>query len=203
MSQLQLFVAEIGKICKRISKKAVTPTYNIIKPSISRYYIEKGSCAYFPFRNFEEYVIMDLDYREIGRNIRYYRLKKGMNQRELAERVHVSDQHISHIENAHTKLGLPTLVAIANALETDCNSLLGDTLTGSRKVILNRKLMTQIERMDSTKFGLLIRSCLKIGNMPNGESFFRQTRRFDAAILCVLQGKSTQYGGKRTAVWAY
>ncbi len=102
---------------------------------------------------------MDLDYREIGRNIRYYRLKKGMNQRELAERVHVSDQHISHIENAHTKLGLPTLVAIANALETDCNSLLGDSLTGSRKVILNRKLMTQIERMDSTKFGLLIKFC--------------------------------------------
>ena len=33
---------------------------------------------------------MDLDYREIGRNIRYYRLKKGMNQRELAERVHVA-----------------------------------------------------------------------------------------------------------------
>lgn len=58
MSQLQLFVAEIGKNCKRISKKAVTPTYNIIKPSKSGYHIEKGSCAYFPFRNFEEYVIM-------------------------------------------------------------------------------------------------------------------------------------------------
>lgn len=135
------------------------PAYNIIKHSKSGYHIEKGSNAYSPFRNFEEYVIMDLDYREIGRNIRYYRLKKGLNQRELAELVHVSDQHISHIENAHTKLGLPTLVAIANALETDCNSLLGDSLTGSRKVILNRKLMTQIERMDSTKFDLLIKFC--------------------------------------------
>ena len=47
------------------------------------------------------------------------------------------------------------------------------------------------------------RPCLKIGNVPDGEGFFRQTRRFDAAILCVLQGKSTQYGGKRPAVWAY
>ena len=47
------------------------------------------------------------------------------------------------------------------------------------------------------------RPCLKIGNVSNGEEFFRQTRRFDAAILCVLRGKSTQYGGKRTAVWAY
>ena len=47
------------------------------------------------------------------------------------------------------------------------------------------------------------RPCLKIGNVPDGEGFFRQTRRFDAAILCVLQGKSTQYGEKRTAVGAY
>ena len=135
------------------------PAYNITKPSKSRYYIEKGSYAYSPFRNFEEYVIMDLDYREIGRNIRSYRLKKGLNQRELAERVHVSDQHISHIENAHTKLGLPTLVAIANALETDCNSLLGATLVGSRRVVLHKKLMTQIERMDSTKLDLLMKFC--------------------------------------------
>ena len=62
---------------------------------------------------------MELDYQEIGRNVRNYRMKKGLNQRELAELVNVSDQHISHIENAHTKLGLPTLVAIANALETE------------------------------------------------------------------------------------
>lgn len=42
--------------------------------------------------------------------------------------------------------------------------------------------------------------CLKIGNMLNGEEFFRQTRRFDVTILCVLQGKSTQYNGKNPAV---
>ena len=33
------------------------------------------------------------------------------------------------------------------------------------------------------------RPCLKIGTMPRDEEFFRQTRRFDDAILCVLQGK--------------
>ena len=47
----------------------------------------------------------------------------------------------------------------------------------------------------------LARPCLKIGNVPNSEGFFCQTRRFDAAILGGLQGKSTQYGGKRPAVW--
>ena len=47
------------------------------------------------------------------------------------------------------------------------------------------------------------RACLKIDEMSNGERFFRQSRRFDAAILCVWQGKSTQSGGKRSAVWAF
>src|SRR5699024_3890186 len=47
----------------------------------------------------------------------------------------------------------------------------------------------------------LSRPCLNIGNVTNGEGFFRQTRRFDAAILCVSQGKSTPYGGKSSAIW--
>ena len=46
------------------------------------------------------------------------------------------------------------------------------------------------------------RRCLKIDDVPGGEGFFRQTRRFDAEILCVFQVKSTTYGGKRPAVWA-
>ena len=46
------------------------------------------------------------------------------------------------------------------------------------------------------------RSCLKIGNVPGGEGFFRQTRQFDAAILGGLQGKLTQHTGEKTAVWA-
>lgn len=55
---------------------------------------------------------MELDYKEIGRNIRHYRLEKGLKQKELAEKIHVSDQHMSHIENAATQLSLPTLIPI-------------------------------------------------------------------------------------------
>ena len=43
---------------------------------------------------------MDLDYQEIGRNIRRFRQAKGLKQKELAELIQVSDQHVSHIENA-------------------------------------------------------------------------------------------------------
>lgn len=69
---------------------------------------------------------MELDYQEIGRNIRRFRQGLGMKQKDLAELIHVSDQHISHIENAYTKLSLVTLVAISNALKVDCNTLLGE-----------------------------------------------------------------------------
>lgn len=41
---------------------------------------------------------MDLDYQEIGRNIRRFRQAKGLKQKELAELIQVSDQHVSHIE---------------------------------------------------------------------------------------------------------
>ena len=84
---------------------------------------------------------MDLDYQEIGRNIRRFRQAKGLKQKELAELIQVSDQHVSHIENAHTQVSLPTLVAIANALQTDCNTLLGATLTEARQSILHQQLL--------------------------------------------------------------
>ncbi len=84
--------------------------------------------------------MMELDYREIGRNISHCRREKGVKQRELAERTHVSEQHISHIETAKTQLSLPTLVAICNALEVDCNTILGSTLKGCRDEQLRQEL---------------------------------------------------------------
>lgn len=83
---------------------------------------------------------MEVDYREIGRNIRIYRMRKKWKQKELAERVNVTEQHISHIENARTQLSLPTLVSIANALEVDCNTLLGESLTGARMEVMRQEL---------------------------------------------------------------
>ena len=102
---------------------------------------------------------MELDYHEIGQNIRYYRQQKELSQQELAELIHVSDQHISHIENAHTKLSLSTLVAIANALCIDCNSLLGETQTGAREDILHRRLLDHLSHMDTRKLEFMIELC--------------------------------------------
>ena len=57
-----------------------------------------------------------IDYSAIGRRIKTARLSCGMTQEKLAEQTGLSLPHISNIETGHTKLSLPTMVEIANAL---------------------------------------------------------------------------------------
>lgn len=40
-----------------------------------------------------------LNYKEIGKNIRYFRQRAGLKQNELSDRIDMSPQHISHIES--------------------------------------------------------------------------------------------------------
>jgi len=51
-----------------------------------------------------------------------------MTQEKLAELTDLSVPHISNIENGKTKLSLPALVAIANALESSLDALVHDSL---------------------------------------------------------------------------
>ena len=60
---------------------------------------------------------MDLDYAALGKRIRTIRKKKQMTQEYLAEQVGIEPSNISHIERAASKVGLGTLVKIANALQ--------------------------------------------------------------------------------------
>ncbi len=101
----------------------------------------------------------ELDYLEIGQNIRKQRLKKGLKQRELAERTNISSQHISHIETGRAQVSLPTLVAISNALQIDCNTLLGKTLTGAQNILYREKFEEIFTVMDSKKFQLCYEIC--------------------------------------------
>ena len=49
--------------------------------------------------------MVELDHTQLGINIRTARIRRGPRQKELAELVHVTSQHISHIETARTKEG--------------------------------------------------------------------------------------------------
>ena len=57
-------------------------------------------------------------YNIIGKNIKIYRKKKGLTQRELAESLLLSDSFIAKLESVTTQtLSIDTLELIANKLE--------------------------------------------------------------------------------------
>jgi len=74
---------------------------------------------------------MELDYNSIGIRIKRYRKEKGLTQLALAELSNLEPSNISHIERGATKLSLPTIVKIANALEVSVDDLLCDSISNS------------------------------------------------------------------------
>lgn len=75
---------------------------------------------------------MELDYTAIGVRVRRYRKEKSLTQQALAELSNQEPSNISHIERGATKLSLPTVVNIANALGVTVNDLLCDSITEAR-----------------------------------------------------------------------
>lgn len=77
---------------------------------------------------------MALDYAAIGQRIRMFRIKRGWKQSDLAEKTGVEPSNISHIERAATKLSLPTLVSIANALEVSLDEIVYNSLIKNKHI---------------------------------------------------------------------
>lgn len=77
---------------------------------------------------------MSIDYISIGRRIREVRKERGWTQAQLAEKSGIEPSNISHIERAATKLSLPTMVNIANALEVTLDELAYGSLIKSAHV---------------------------------------------------------------------
>lgn len=59
-------------------------------------------------------------YDTIGKNIKKYRIEKGLKQRELAEALYLSDSFIAKLESiTHQTISIDTLEEIANVLGRD------------------------------------------------------------------------------------
>lgn len=80
---------------------------------------------------------MKVDYAAIGRRIREERKKKKLSQEQLSEKADLSPVHLSHIETANTKLSLPVLISLANALDVSSDTLLCDSIKASDKAYTN------------------------------------------------------------------
>ena len=77
---------------------------------------------------------MSIDYISIGNRIKEIRTAKGWTQAKLAEESGVEPSNISHIERAATKLSLPTMVNIANALGVTLDEIAYGSLVKSSHV---------------------------------------------------------------------
>lgn len=80
---------------------------------------------------------MELNYEALGARINQIRREKGITQSLLAERVGIEPSNISHIERAASKVGLGTLVKIANVLECSVDDLLCDSVLCEREAFEN------------------------------------------------------------------
>lgn len=76
---------------------------------------------------------LDLDYTALGERIHRIRKEHKMTQSLLAEHIGIEPSNISHIERGASKVGLGTLVKIANELGCSVDDLLCDSIVCERE----------------------------------------------------------------------
>lgn len=93
----------------------------------------------------------ELNYVKIGQRIREARTEKKWNQGELAYYAGLKNAaHISHIEKGKTKVSLPTIVKIANALSVSVDWLLCDNLEQS-KPVYDERIARELDDCDTAE----------------------------------------------------
>ena len=117
----------------------------------------------------------------LGANIRRYRYKLGMTQKESAEKVQVSQETIGAIEKGRKWLTLRTLTKISNSLQVDQVQLFEDPQGGGWKVFtdLFSKVLSNVppdvlESLSETTDFSNVRESLKLrirGSRDDGFKF--------------------------------
>lgn len=115
---------------------------------------------------------MIIDYCAIGKRIRKRRKSLNMTQAALAEKADLSDTNISHIERGATKLSLPSLIAIANALEVNADALLMDVVENSAEEFKS-EFAGLIKDCSGNEYRMLYDIC-----RASLEAFRKQTKAF-------------------------
>ena len=117
---------------------------------------------------------MMLDYQAIGTRIRRARKAQGITQQTLAELSEQEPSNISHIERGATKLSLPTIVKIANALHVTVDDLLCDSLeeAGSSYERMADSILSDCSHYELkiiTETMLSLKETLRKNHLPSSE----------------------------------
>lgn len=79
---------------------------------------------------------MEIDYKAIGRRIKFARIRKEVTQEIVAEKAQLSLQHVSNIETGNTKLSLPAAIMMAHVMDTSVDEFLCDNVLHSHHVFI-------------------------------------------------------------------
>jgi len=101
---------------------------------------------------------MEINYKGIGERIRKCRKQQKLTQAQLAEMSKLSDTNISHIERGATKLSLPSLISIANALNTTVDYLLMDVVDNS-EIQFKKDFSELLNNCSKNEYKLLYNIC--------------------------------------------
>ena len=99
---------------------------------------------------------MAFDSISIGKNIKFYRNKKGISQEDLGKAVYVSNIHISYLEAGTKAPSLELLILIANALDVSADDLLVDNLTHTSSAV-GQELHVLLQNCNHDEKEMLIR----------------------------------------------
>lgn len=88
----------------------------------------------------------DIDYTRIGQRIRRLRTERGMTQSQLSELVDCSNNYLSHIETAQTKVSLTMLLRISYALEANLDDFLLDTPYASPDALIDAEISKKLKK---------------------------------------------------------
>ena len=98
---------------------------------------------------------MEIDYKAIGQRIKIARIKKGITQENVADIIDMTPAHISNVETGKTKVSLPALIEIANALSVSVDTLLWDNVINS-KIIFDKEIKEIFEDCNEYETRLLV-----------------------------------------------
>lgn len=98
---------------------------------------------------------MPLDYDIIGNRIRDARKRTKITQEQLADLTGFTESHISHIENGKTKLSLPAIVTIANALHVTVDELLFGNLA-KNEAVLQKEMAEILKDCSDAEFKIIL-----------------------------------------------
>lgn len=120
---------------------------------------------------------MEVDYKAIGQRIKIARIKKGVTQETVADLIDITPAHMSNVETGKTKVSLPTLIAIANALSVSVDTLLCDNVITS-KIVFEKEAKDILSDCDEW---ISIQFCAFVSVRYNGIKH-RNHRNIDVSI---------------------